>query len=228
MLRRSPVLIALVLLVALAGCGGDDSDDGGGGGGDSAGERTTASAGGCEQVEAPSPRKDGGRQSPDERLDPQVTHDVEIATNCGGFTIRLDVEGAPKTTASFAALAESGFYDNTTFHRIVPDFVIQGGDPTGTGSGGPGYKTVDRPPPSARYTRGVVAMAKTATEAPGTAGSQFYVVTAADAGLPPEYAIVGEVVEGMDVVERIGRLGEPATEQPTEPVVIESATVESS
>ena len=93
--------------------------------------------------------------------------------------------------------------------------MIQGGDPTGTGTGGPGYTTVDKPPADAKYTKGVVAMAKTADEAPGTAGSQFYVVTGADAGLPPEYAVIGKVTEGIDVVEQIGALGDP-DEQPTQ------------
>ena len=139
----------------------------------------------------------------------------------------LDLESAPATAASLVALAEDGFYDDTVFHRIVPGFVIQGGDPTQTGGGGPGYQTVDVPAADAAYTHGVVAMAKAGTEPAGTAGSQFFVVTGADVGLPPEYAIVGEVTEGLDVVELIGTLGDPATEQPTQPVVIESVTASS-
>jgi cyclophilin family peptidyl-prolyl cis-trans isomerase len=110
------------------------------------------------------------------------------------------------------------------FHRIVPGFVIQGGDPTATGTGGPGYTTVDKPPAGAHYTRGVVAMAKAGNEPRGAAGSQFYVVTGADAGLPPDYAIVGRVSKGLAVVEKIGRLGD-AGEQPTEPVVISAVRV---
>jgi cyclophilin family peptidyl-prolyl cis-trans isomerase len=116
------------------------------------------------------------------------------------------------------------FFDGTVFHRIVPGFVIQGGDPTGTGGGGPGYTTVDKPPASTRYTHGAVAMAKTQTEAPGTSGSQFFVVTAQDAGLPPDYAVLGNVVKGLAVVDRIGKLGD-ANEQPTELVQIEHAAV---
>ena len=104
--------------------------------------------------------------------------------------------------------------------------MIQGGDPTQSGTGGPGYQTVDPPPADASYTKGVVAMAKTETEAAGTSGSQFFVVTGADIGLSADYAIVGRVTSGLDVVERIGELGDPATEQPTRPVVIESVTVE--
>ena len=92
--------------------------------------------------------------------------------------------------------------------------MIQGGDPLGTGRGGPGY-SVDEPPPSdAEYTRGTVAMAKTAVEPPGRSGSQFFVVTAADAGLPPDYALLGEVSSGEDVVDRIAELGDPASGEP--------------
>jgi cyclophilin family peptidyl-prolyl cis-trans isomerase len=103
--------------------------------------------------------------------------------------------------------------------------VIQGGDPEGTGSGGPGYSVVEKPPANLAYTKGVVAMAKTSAEPPGTSGSQFYVVTGADAGLPPEYALVGKVSEGLDVVTRIGEQGQP-DEKPKQPIVIESMTIE--
>jgi len=104
--------------------------------------------------------------------------DAVVKTSEGTFTIRLDVKDSPNAVASFEKLAKKGFFKGTIFHRIVPGFVIQGGDPTGTGTGGPGYTTTDPPPTNARYTHGVVAMAKTATESPGTAGSQFFVVTA--------------------------------------------------
>ena len=117
------------------------------------------------------------------------------------------------------------FFDRTIFHRVVPGFVIQGGDPTATGSGGPGYETVDTPPAGASYPFGVVAMAKTAAERRGTAGSQFFIVTAADAGLPPDYAIsIGRVVGGQAVVRRIGRLGD-ADERPTTTIEITRATI---
>ena len=192
------VLSALALLAA--GCGGNAGDDGNGSG---------------EAAATTEERKP---------LDPAQTHSVTFETNKGSFTVELDVETSPKTTASFYELAQKGFFDGTIFHRIVPGFVIQGGDPTGTGTGGPGYQTVDPPPANAAYTKGVVAMAKAQDEAPGTAGSQFFVVTGADIGLPPDYAILGNVTHGLGVVERIGRLGDPSTEQPTERVVIEKAT----
>jgi cyclophilin family peptidyl-prolyl cis-trans isomerase len=107
----------------------------------------------------------------------------------------------------------------------VPGFIIQGGDPTATGNGGSGYTTIDAPPPDTQYTKGVVAMAKSQFEPPGTGGSQFFIVTAQKAELPPDYAPVGKVVEGMDVVEKIGRLGNRQTETPTERIVIRSTTV---
>ncbi len=225
MIRTPLVLIALLAILALAACGDDDSDSSGGSNG---GADTAASSGGeCAEVEAPEAKPDGGAKKPKGKLDPSKTYEVTFETSCGDFTVKLDVKGAPNTAASFESLASSGFYDNTVFHRIVPGFVIQGGDPTGTGMGGPGYSTVDKPAKTATYTRGVVSMAKTAAEKPGTAGSQFYVVTAPDAGLPPEYAIVGEVSEGMATVERIEALGTPS-EQPSRPVVIEKATVSES
>ena len=181
----------------LAGCGG-------GGGNGAAKTYSTA----------------GGRPA----LDPSKTYTVTLKTNEGSFAFSLDVRDSPDTTASFAALVQRGFFDGTIFHRIVPGFVIQGGDPTGTGTGGPGYETVDLPPADTKYTKGVVAMAKGGNEPPGTAGSQFFVVTADDARLPAEYALLGKVTSGLDVVEKIGALGD-ANEQPTERVVIRKATL---
>jgi cyclophilin family peptidyl-prolyl cis-trans isomerase len=164
----------------------------------------------------------GGNKSscPSPALDPGRAHTVEVQTNLGRFDVGLNVKDSPCVTASFASLVRKGFFDGTIFHRIVPGFVIQGGDPTGTGEGGPGYTVTDTPPSDTRYTKGVVAMAKTASEPSGTAGSQFFVVTAADAQLPPDYALLGKVTKGLGVVERIGRLGNPATERPTRRVVV--------
>ena len=132
----------------------------------------------------------------------------------------LDLKSAPNASASMVSLANAGFFEDTVFHRIVPDFVIQGGDPTGTGSGGPGYSTRDKPPADAAYTKGVVAMAKTQSEPAGTAGSQFYVVTGADAGLPPDYAIIGKVTKGQDVIDKIGVAEVGPDEKPLQPIVI--------
>jgi cyclophilin family peptidyl-prolyl cis-trans isomerase len=108
---------------------------------------------------------------------------------------------------------------------VVRGFVIQGGDPLGTGLGGPGYTVVEKPPGDLAYTTGVVAMAKTEADPPGASGSQFFIVTAPDAKLPPDYAVAGGVVRGMDVAQRIGRLSVDGQDRPTSPVVIEKATL---
>ena len=207
--------LALVLALALAGCGGDDGGE----------EAAPVPEEGCAEVEQPAPKEDGGQTAPDEQLDAGTSYRLVVETTCGPFTIALDQARAPETAASLVSLARAGFFDGTTFHRVVPGFVIQGGDPTGTGTGGPGYQTVDPPPQDAAYTRGVVAMAKAAAEAPGTSGSQFFVVTGADVGLPPEYAVVGEVTEGLDTVMEIDALG-VADGPPRMPVVIREVTVE--
>jgi peptidyl-prolyl cis-trans isomerase B (cyclophilin B) len=150
---------------------------------------------------------------------------LQLVTNCGEIDIALDIKRAPRTTASVAYLARKGFYDGLSFHRIANlptggDFVIQGGDPTGTGNGGPGYSIRERPPAGIQYKRGVVAMAKTEIEAPGTSGSQFFIVTAQDAGLPADYAILGKVIKGNDVVSKIAAVPTDSSERPTAPVVI--------
>jgi cyclophilin family peptidyl-prolyl cis-trans isomerase len=189
-----------------------------------------APAKGCKGVAAPEPKGEQTLSAPKNRLAKGKRYVVRVTTNCGAFEFALDTKRAPRTSASVAALVKRGFFDGLTFHRIAhgPDggpFVIQGGDPLGTGNGGPGYSVVEAPPRDLRYTRGVVAMAKTQAEAPGTSGSQFYVVTAADAGLPPEYALAGRILKGQDVVDRIGSVpaGPPPNEPPLSPVVIEQA-----
>lgn len=195
-----------------------------GGGGDDGGGQTTAS-GGCTNVSEPSPREDSNREAPTSQLDAGKTYRVVVETNCGEFTITLDTETSPKTSASFVALAEDGYFDDTVFHRIVPGFVIQGGDPTGSGTGGPGYFVDEQPPENLSYVRGVVAMAKTQAEPPGRSGSQFFVVTQPDAGLTPDYALLGRVSAGMDVVDRIEALGSPDG-VPRAPVVIRGITIQ--
>ncbi len=208
-------IVLLASLAFVAGCGGSDS------------ETTEAVASGtdeCASVEAPEPRDPEPAEAPTESLDASKTYTLTFETTCGSFTITLDPELAPKAAASLVALANDGYFDDTIFHRVVPGFVIQGGDPTQSGAGGPGYSTVDVPPSDAAYTKGVVAMAKSGVEAPGTSGSQFFVVTGEDAGLPPDYAIVGEVTDGMDTALRIDALG-AGDGPPTQPVVISSVTV---
>jgi len=227
--RKAALLFFLLVGLVAVGCGGS-SDEGTATETEAQTESTTSGgAPECSDAEVPAAREDGGATEPTERLDPEKTYDLVVKTNCGTFTITLDQAGAPATTASLVALAKDGFYDETIFHRIVPGFVIQGGDPTQSGSGGPGYKTVDVPPADTRYVEGVVAMAKGGAEAPGTSGSQFFVVTGpAAANLSPDYAVVGKVTSGMAVASQIDKFGDvqdPAG-TPTRPVVVESVTVE--
>jgi peptidyl-prolyl cis-trans isomerase B (cyclophilin B) len=217
---RGLVLLLVLSCLLLAGCGGGDDES-------SAGTDTTTTSAPvteCQDVDAPEARDAETRDAPTESLDPAKTYTLTFDTSCGSFTITLDQKLAPETAASLVALARDGYFDDTIFHRVVPGFVIQGGDPTQTGAGGPGYSTVDAPASDAKYTKGVVAMAKTQVEAAGTSGSQFFVVTGADVGLPPDYAIVGEVTEGMDTVERIDALG-VGDGPPSKPVVVSSVTV---
>jgi peptidyl-prolyl cis-trans isomerase B (cyclophilin B) len=181
--------------------------------------------GGGQEQKAATPCPTKGKQVTFPLLDKSKAYTVGVLTNFGRFDIRLNVQDSPCTTSSFAALVRKGFFDGTRFHRIVPGFVIQGGDPTATGKGGPGYTVRDVPPSDAAYTKGVVAMAKTQTEPPGTSGSQFFVVTGADAGLQPDYALLGVVTKGLRVVDRIGKLGNPVNQRPTRKVEVLRMTV---
>lgn len=230
---RSPraLLLTFAALLALAlvsGCGSSGS------------KATTApatattseSSGPCQDVAAPAPKGPQHLRAPSLTLDPSKTWTATVTTNCGAFTIKLDVARAPKTSASFVYLAKQGFYNDLTFHRIAQGFVIQGGDPQGDGSGGPGYTIVEAPPKGLRYVHGVVAMAKTATDPDGASGSQFFIVTAADAGLPPQYALLGKVTQGLSAVDAIGQLplaqgSNPTDGPPAQPVVIQSVVVSS-
>jgi cyclophilin family peptidyl-prolyl cis-trans isomerase len=192
-----------------------------GGGSDST---TTSGAAGCKRVKAPKP-KNVSFEAPKQTVKPGEKLTAVVETSCGTFEIALDSQRAPKTVNSFVFLSEEGFYDGLDFHRVVPGFVIQGGDPLGNGSGGPGYSVDEKPPANLSYTKGIVAMAKSSAEPPGRSGSQFFAVLAPDAGLPPEYALVGKVSKGLDVVERIGKLGTPA-EKPKQTVLIEKLSIQ--
>jgi peptidyl-prolyl cis-trans isomerase B (cyclophilin B) len=168
------------------------------------------------------------KKAPALTINKSKTYTATIETSCGTIVVKLDPKGAPNTVNSVVFLAQHHFYDGLIFHRVVPNFVIQGGDPQGTGSGGPGYSTVDAPPKGAKYTAGVVAMAKGQTEAAGTAGSQFFIVTGADVGLPAEYAMIGNVTTGQDVADKIDALPiqEGASDgPPTETVYIVKITI---
>ncbi len=219
MRRAAPFLAVLLTAGALAGCGGGSKST------SSTTTTTTTATSGCTVVAMP---KMAARTAPKPttKLNPRKTYTVTMQTNCGSFSFVLDQKQSPNTSASFVSLVDHGFYDKTIFHRIVTGFIIQGGDPTGKGTGGPGYTTVDTPPASAQYTLGTVAMAKTSTQPAGTSGSQFFIVTTASSGLTPDYAIIGKVTQGIAVVKKIGTLGS-ADEQgtPTQVVEIEHASV---
>jgi peptidyl-prolyl cis-trans isomerase B (cyclophilin B) len=209
------VAIAIVLVIVLSRGGGKDSST------------TTSSAvgkNGCEKVQAPEPRT-VSLKAPKQTVQKGEKLNAVVETSCGDFTIALDTTRAPITTNSFKYMAEEGVYEGTQFQRVVPEFVIQGGDPEESGAGSAGYSVEEKPPANLSYTKGIVAMAKSGTEPPGTSSSQFFVVTGADAGLPAEYALVGKVSSGMDVVETIGKLGTPE-EKPTQVVLIENVSIE--
>ena len=181
---------------------------------------------GCENVEKPAPKDVGTIDKPDEKLSKSKTYIATVSTTCGDFEITLDSKQAPVTGGAFKYLADQKFFDGLTFHRIVADFVIQGGDPAGDGSGGPGFTVVEAPPDDLTYDPGVVAMAKTQTEPAGASGSQFFVVTGAGASsLPPDYALLGKVTKGMEVATKIGAIQADQSGAPAAQVVIKSITV---
>ena len=187
----------------------------------------SSASGGCTEVEAPAARKDGGATEPKERLDPEKTYELVFKTNCGSFTVTLDLESAPATAASLVSLAKAGFFDDTDLPPDRAGLRDPGRRPDpDRREAAPATRRSTRRRPTRSTSRASSRWRRPAAEAPGTSGSQFFVVTGADVGLPPDYAIVGTVTDGMDTVDRIGRLGDPATEQPTQPVVIESVTVE--
>jgi len=204
------VVAVAIVAVILIGRGGGSSD--------------SASSGPCREVEQPAP-KQVTLKAPAQTVAKGEKLTAVVKTSCGTFEIALDSARAPKTVNSFVYLSEEGFYDDLTFHRVKPGFVIQGGDPLGTGVGGPGYSVTEKPPANLSYTKGTVAMAKSSADPPGRSGSQFFVVTAADAGLPPEYALVGKVSKGYDAVEAIEEQGTKA-EKPKQPVLIEKIKIE--
>ena len=219
-MRRLALVPTLTAVLIVTGCGG-------------ATKATTSSPTtpepSCAQVSQPKPRTAGTPKPPTTRLDSSKRWQLTFHTSCGSFVVFLEPKTSPRATASLVALVRTGFFDGTIFHRIVPGFVIQGGDPTQSGAGGPGYTTVDTPKAGTRYVLGVVAMAKTATEPRGAAGSQFFVITADAPSLPPDYAVVGHVIGGSAVVQLIGELGDPADPNgtPTQVVVVDRVTVDS-
>lgn len=179
----------------------------------------TSSKGACRRVRAPKPRVEHLRRPPQtvRRSDHLV---AKVKTNCGRFEIRLDARRSPATVNSFVFLARSGFYDGLQFYRVVPHFVIQGGDPSGSGMGGPGYHITEPPPRHYHYAPGTVAMGRAYDEPRGRSGSNFFIVLPGAGRIAPAYAVLGRVQRGMKVIRRIGTLGSPS-EKPSQTVRID-------
>lgn len=148
---------------------------------------------------------------------------VVFETSMGDVTIRLYDSKAPITTDNFKKLVSEGFYDGTIFHRVIPDFMIQGGDPTGTGMGGPGYKIEDEFHPDLKHTKpGILSMANSG---PNTGGSQFFITVAATPWLDGKHAVFGEVIDGMDIVMEMSEVPRNNRDKPNTDIVIEKAYI---
>jgi peptidylprolyl isomerase len=176
----------------------------------------------CPEPDGSSPQRRDFDAEPPMCIDVTNRYIAEVVTTKGTMRIALDPITAPRTVNSFVFLARYHYFDGVGFHRVIPGFVIQGGDPTGTGSGGPGYRFPDELPPPGRYEVGSVAMANAG---PDTNGSQFFVISGPDGvRLPPNYSLFGKVVSGLDVVAAIDAVGSPSG-KPRETVTIQSVTI---
>lgn len=220
-------LLPTAAALTLGACGGGSGDPAPASSQPAVGGTTPAAAVGSGEDCTAAPVPGGGEAvpCPTRTLAPGRRAAVRLATSEGTFEVTLDTRRAPVTANAFAYLAKRGFYDGLIFHRVVKGFVIQGGDPAGDGSGGPGFSVTEAPPSDLRYVRGVVAMAKAGSEPAGTSGSQFFVVTAPDVGLPPDYALVGRVTRGLRTVDRIAALSQGDGVPPKREIRIRAATL---
>jgi peptidylprolyl isomerase len=176
----------------------------------------------CPSPDGSSPKQQSFDGPPPMCIDPQRRYSAEMVTSKGSMVIALDPISAPVTVNNFVFLARYHYYEGVVFHRVIPGFVLQGGDPTGTGTGGPGYRFADELPTAGRYELGSLAMANAG---PDTNGSQFFVISGPQGvRLPPQYSLFGKVVTGMDVVSSIDAVGS-GSGKPKEVVTIESVTV---
>jgi peptidylprolyl isomerase len=176
----------------------------------------------CPNPDGSSPTQQQFDGPPPMCIDPQNRYGAEMVTSRGTMSIALDPISAPKTVNNFVVLARYHYFDGIVFHRIIPGFVLQGGDPTGTGRGDPGYRFEDELPKAGRYELGSLAMANAG---PNTNGSQFFVISGPQGvRLPPQYSLFGKVVGGLDVVATIDRLGS-GSGTPKEQVTIQSVTI---
>lgn len=161
------------------------------------------------------------------KIENQKSNLALVETNYGNFKIKFYPEDAPKAVNNFITLATKGFYDGLTFHRVIKNFMIQGGDPNGNGTGGPGYTFEDELNPNTPlakegYKKGVVAMANAG---PNTNGSQFFVMVA-DLPLPHQYTIFGKVIDGQEVVDKISLVATDSNDKPIKPVLIKKITID--
>lgn len=160
---------------------------------------------------------------PEMVIDPSKRYTAQMETSMGSLTISLDPVAAPKTVNNFVFLAREGYYDGVIFHRIIQGFVIQGGDPTGTGRGGPGYRFEDELPSAGRYEVGSLAMANAG---PNTNGSQFFIISGpSGVRLPPQYSLFGKVVKGLEIVDQMEKVRTGPGDKPVDDVVIQSVTI---
>jgi cyclophilin family peptidyl-prolyl cis-trans isomerase len=178
----------------------------------------------CPPVEGTDSQTRSFDAAPPMCLEAGVSYEAIVTTNKGEFTILLDPGTAPEAANNFVFLARNQYFDDTVCHRIIPNFVVQCGDPTATGTGGPGYTIVDEPPAPGQYEIGSIAMAK--TQAPNSAGSQFFVITGTDgASLPPEYALFGQVINGLDTTVTEMAAAGTASGAPSEPIEIQTIRI---
>jgi cyclophilin family peptidyl-prolyl cis-trans isomerase len=169
------------------------------------------------------PKSQKFASEPEMGIDPTKRYTATMETSMGTMVIALDAVNAPRTVNSFVFLALNHYYDGIIFHRIIKGFVCQGGDPTGTGRGGPGYQYADELPKAGQYQIGSLAMANAG---PNTNGSQFFLISGpSGVGLPPAYALFGQVVKGLEIVEAMQNVPTGAGDRPTTDVVINSVTI---
>ena len=177
----------------------------------------------CPAADGSSPKTQRFNAPPPMCIDVNKRYTAEMKTSMGDMTIALDPIAAPKTVNNFVFLARYHYYDGIIFHRVIKDFVLQGGDPDGTGRGGPGYRFEDELPKPGRYEVGSLAMANAG---PNTNGSQFFVITGrSGVQLPPSYSLFGKVVKGLEVADAIQHVPTASGDRPKTDVVIQSVTI---
>jgi len=220
---RKGIVAALILALLLAGCGGAAQPK----------QEEKAPAG--QQSQTGGQSQAGGEpkqwsEPPAMQIDPEKQYIATMETSLGTLKIELYAKDSPMAVNNFIFLANEGFYEGVVFHRVIKGFMIQGGDPTGTGRGGPGYRFKDELPPKQPYTRGILAMANSG---PNTNGSQFFICTGADCGgldSAPNYVQFGKVIEGDEVLTKlesveVTRGGEQVPSKPVNPPVIQKVTI---